>query len=71
MSSRGVCASRDSFGSDTDFPIERSTSPRPKTPHSPRTPRSPQPPFMRDYFDKTQRGNSKQTRALNLDENAS
>lgn len=52
MSSRGVCASRDSFGSDLDFPIERPTSPR-----TPKTPRSPQPPFMRDYFEKVQRGN--------------
>lgn len=52
MSSRGVCASRDSFGSDADFLIERPTSPR-----TPKTPRSPQPPFVRDYFERIQRGN--------------
>lgn len=54
MSSRGVLVSKDSVESFTDFPIEASSSP------PPRTPRSPHSLHVRvDYFDRSHhRGNN-------------
>lgn len=59
MSSRGVyaSASRDSFGSDTDFPMERASPPLLKVPKSPQPLRNSLPPFGREHSEKFRRGN--------------